>query len=133
MQPHNKRGVSAVIRRADGRILLNLRSKSAWVYPAHWAFFGGGVEEGESWLAALRRELHEELEFVPHSEMQLLEFAFHKKGGFWILDYTYHVSWEPSQRLTLHEGDAIEWFLVETALELPNLPPHERGVLERLR
>jgi len=52
--------VAAVITGADGRFLLGQRPAGK-VYAGYWEFPGGKVEAGESPLAALKRELHEEL------------------------------------------------------------------------
>jgi|TARA_B100000073_G_C23658895_1_gene543692 8-oxo-dGTP pyrophosphatase MutT (NUDIX family) len=49
------------------RMLLNLRSKSV-SYPHTWSFWGGKIEKGEQPIDALRRELTEEMGFVPQME-----------------------------------------------------------------
>ena len=46
---------------ADGRVLLGHRSPQKLAYPDVWDLPGGVVEDGESELGALARELHEEL------------------------------------------------------------------------
>ena len=51
---------AAVLRRADGRVLLACRPASK-VYAGYWEFPGGKVEEGETDLQGLHRELMEEL------------------------------------------------------------------------
>lgn len=51
---------AAVIQRPDGRFLLGQRPADK-VYAGYWEFPGGKIETGEAPLAALRRELHEEL------------------------------------------------------------------------
>lgn len=51
---------AAVLLREDGCFLLAQRP-SRTVYAGYWEFPGGKVEPGESPLAALRREIHEEL------------------------------------------------------------------------
>lgn len=51
---------AAVITRDDGRFLLAQRPAGK-VYAGYWEFPGGKIESGESSLAALQRELHEEL------------------------------------------------------------------------
>jgi 8-oxo-dGTP diphosphatase len=52
--------VTAVIERPDGSFLLAQRPRGK-VYAGYWEFPGGKVEPGESFCAALARELHEEL------------------------------------------------------------------------
>ena len=52
--------VAAVITRPDGRFLLGQRPAGK-VYAGYWEFPGGKVERNEAPLAALKRELHEEL------------------------------------------------------------------------
>ncbi len=53
--------VAFILRRADGRILIGERSdvQGAWQFPQ------GGVNEGEDWLAALEREVLEEISLAP--------------------------------------------------------------------
>jgi 8-oxo-dGTP diphosphatase len=52
--------VAAVILRGDGRFVLGQRPAGK-VYAGYWEFPGGKVEPGEAPLAAVQRELHEEL------------------------------------------------------------------------
>ena len=59
--------VKAVIFK-DEKFLLQLRDNKPNIpYPNTWAFFGGGVEEGEKHEEALKRELKEELGWCPQS------------------------------------------------------------------
>ena len=51
---------AAVITGPDGRFLLGQRPAGK-VYAGYWEFPGGKIEPGEAPLAALKRELHEEL------------------------------------------------------------------------
>jgi 8-oxo-dGTP pyrophosphatase MutT (NUDIX family) len=49
-----------------GRYLMQLRDDIPGIlYPGHWGLFGGGIEPGETPEAAMRRELAEEIGFVP--------------------------------------------------------------------
>ena len=64
------------------RILLNLRSEEV-SYPNTWSFWGGKIEKGELPLDALRRELKEEMGFVPPMEkLNPLDTYQSKDNGF---------------------------------------------------
>ncbi|MCC6472972.1 MAG: Nudix family hydrolase [Burkholderiales bacterium] len=52
--------VAVLIRAQDGRVLLARRPRGK-VYAGYWEFPGGKVESGESAVAALAREIREEL------------------------------------------------------------------------
>jgi 8-oxo-dGTP pyrophosphatase MutT (NUDIX family) len=54
--------VSALIFSKDGKLLIGKKDpNSGGVYPDCWHIPGGGVEEGETLLKALRREILEEV------------------------------------------------------------------------
>lgn len=54
--------VAAIIETSDGRYLLQHRDdKPEIFYPGHWGCFGGAVENNESYIETLRREMDEEL------------------------------------------------------------------------
>jgi len=64
------------------RILLNLRSEEV-SYPNTWSFWGGKIEKNELPLDALRRELKEEMGFVPPMEkLNPLDTFQSKDNGF---------------------------------------------------
>ena len=57
-------GTAALLYTPDGRYLMQQRDRSAGNrFPGWWCCFGGGVAAGESPVAALRRELQEEIGF----------------------------------------------------------------------
>ncbi|KIH98465.1 NUDIX hydrolase [Streptomonospora alba] len=58
--PRTRGAAAALLRTADGRLLLVKPT-----YKPGWSLPGGVIEEGESPLAACRRECAEELGFVP--------------------------------------------------------------------
>src|SRR5437899_12475439 len=68
--PHDRGGrligadaVAALLVLDDGSYVLQHRDDKPDIwYPDHWGCFGGAVDPGEEPLAALRRELYEELE-----------------------------------------------------------------------
>jgi nucleoside triphosphatase len=53
--------VVPLIRDAAGALLLCRMPTDRGVYPGQWGLPGGGVEDGETLLEALRREVREEL------------------------------------------------------------------------
>lgn len=48
----------------DKKVLLQHRSDEAKRLPGYWAFFGGGIEAGETPEQAVKRETLEELDYV---------------------------------------------------------------------
>ncbi len=58
--------VVAMLPYFEGKILLQLRDpKPEIVFPGHWGFFSGSMEEGETPRIAAFRELFEELHYKP--------------------------------------------------------------------
>lgn len=101
---------------ADGRILLQHRTKDAPTYPDYWAFFGGGVEEGESAEDAVKRESVEELgyELTSPSFFKTLRILY--QGN----EHTLHVFSEKYNggALVLGEGQAMGWYTVRETGDL---------------
>lgn len=107
--------VAAVIRGADGRILLARRpvEKSQG---GKWEFPGGKVEAGETALQALSRELQEEIGITPLQAIPLIQVrhVYVERPVFLDVWEVAQFSGEPYGR----EGQPLGWF---TADELPSL------------
>ncbi|MEM9977996.1 MAG: NUDIX hydrolase [Cyanobacteria bacterium P01_D01_bin.2] len=58
--------VAIAILYQDGKFLMQLRDDLPHIlFPGHWGFFGGHLDPGENADAGVRRELREEIGYVP--------------------------------------------------------------------
>jgi 8-oxo-dGTP pyrophosphatase MutT (NUDIX family) len=118
---------AAILVDADGRYLLQLRDDVPHIwYPGHWGAFGGSVEAGEDALAALRRELAEELELTFTQAREFVRFEFDMRPlGLKSYFRSYHeiaLSAVQAGSLVLHEGAQMRWFAGVEALRLRLVP-----------
>lgn len=87
---YQRRSVGCLVLSQDKKIVLQLRDADAPTFPNHLATFGGGIEEGESPLDALVRELKEELGAdVSPNEVVLLGAVAEPETNFRSLVYVY--------------------------------------------
>lgn len=69
-------GAAALLYTRDGRYLMQHRDRSPGArFPDWWCCFGGGIEEGESAEAAMRRELREEIGYEARSLQLFTELS----------------------------------------------------------
>ena len=119
---------AAVVTQADGQVLLAERpAGKPWA--GYWEFPGGKIEPGESPLAALKRELHEELgiELDRATPWLTREYAYPEKR---VRLHFYRVSaWHgtPHGR----EGQRLSWENPGTVRVAPLLPANA-PILEAL-
>ena len=113
----------------DGRILLQHRTKDAPTFPDYWAFFGGGIEEGESPEQAVKRECLEELGYPLTDPRHFETRRFDYLGR----EHTMHVFIAPYDggTLTLFEGQAMGWFRTTDTADLM-MNDHDRSVVQAL-
>ena len=129
--------VAAIIRLDDGRFLMQLRDSrpDIW-YPANWGCFGGAVNDGEAPLAALYRELYEELEFQPRqaSYFTRFDFDFRPIGMRTCYRIFFLVPMNDAefQRLVLHEGKALGAFAYDELMNGMPLTPYDAFALHLL-
>ena len=119
--------VAAILIDDRGRYLLQLRDEAPQIwYPGHWGLFGGSVEPGEDELAALRRELCEELElkFAQARLFARFEFDLRPLGleSYFRSYYEIAISAAALPHLTLHEGAAMRSVPGEEALTRKLVP-----------
>jgi 8-oxo-dGTP diphosphatase len=112
-----------------GRILLQHRTMDAPTFPGYWAFFGGGIEQGESPEQAVKRESLEELGYAVTAPSLLAAQRFIHNGR----EYTKHVFVEryDGAALVLGEGQGMGWFApAETGALL--MVDHDRSIIDTL-
>ena len=119
-----------ILYTSSGHILLQHRTDDAFRLPGYWAFFGGGIEQGENPTEALRREIREELSY----EVQGPKFFLAQKVRDEENDITKYVFVEQyqDQPLQLGEGQAMGWFSPEETHGLKMID-HDRFVVEQVR
>ncbi|MDY6805735.1 MAG: NUDIX hydrolase [Cyanobacteriota bacterium] len=71
--------IAIAILYREGKFLMQLRDDiPGIIYPGCWGFFGGHMEEGETPEVAVKRELEEEIGYVPP---QLSPFIIEREGN----------------------------------------------------
>ena len=125
LQPGN--AVAAILIDDRGRYLLQLRDEAPQIwYPGHWGLFGGSVEPGENEVAALRRELYEELEleFAQSRLVTRFEFDLRPLGLDRYFRSYYEIALSAAElpRLVLHEGAAMRSAPSDKALTMKLVP-----------
>jgi 8-oxo-dGTP pyrophosphatase MutT (NUDIX family) len=108
--PVTVHSVGAVIRVGAERFLFQLRDqKPEIIMPGRWGFFGGHVDGGEDWHAAMVRELEEEIGLTGRAVDYLTEFALPRAQG-WVRRKLFEVKLEDGDvdSLTLKEGQAMK-------------------------
>jgi len=99
------------------KILLQHRDKNAERHPNIWGFFGGKIEENESPLEAVKRECMEELNYeLENPRLVLTKTSDERKRYCFIEEYN------PKKKLTLKEGDAMQWFKMEDVKKIKTIP-----------
>jgi 8-oxo-dGTP pyrophosphatase MutT (NUDIX family) len=126
--------VAALLILEDSRYILQLRDDipNIW-YPGHWGLFGGGVDDGEDELAALRRELREELE-LEVTEARLfatIDYDLRSIGldCYFRRYYEVPVTIAAWNRVVLHEGSDVRALTGDEALSLPRISPYDAFAL----
>jgi len=124
--------VAAILFLEDGRYVLQHRDDKPDIwYPDHWGCFGGAVDAGEAPVAALVRELMEELAVgvKPADVARFTEFTFDFSfAGDGIRLRTYYAVTLPQANLdglVLGEGADLAAFKADTLLAMPRIVPYD--------
>jgi 8-oxo-dGTP pyrophosphatase MutT (NUDIX family) len=122
--------VAALLVLDDGRYVMQLRDvKSHIFYPGHWGLFGGALDQGETDADALRRELDEELGFVPQtvSCFVRLDFDLSTIGAGKVYRAVYEVPVKDKEfaAFQLREGLACEALTARDILTERKVTPYD--------
>ena len=126
------RNISAIILYdKNKKILLQHRAEDAERLPGYWAFFGGGIEKGETPEQAVRREALEELNYpLNNPKLIMKQFFFYKneknEKNIFMEEYN------PSRELILGEGQDMKWWHLSKLGRL-KIVDHDAKVLEYIK
>jgi 8-oxo-dGTP diphosphatase len=123
------RVAAAVILRPDGRVLLAQRPRGK-AYEGYWEFPGGKLEEGETPLHALSRELHEELGLTVRRAAPWIVQEFVYPHAHVELNFFRVFDWEGEPHG--HDGQAFAWQM-PGAFDVAPLLPANTPVLAALQ
>jgi len=114
---------AGIIQRPDGRMLLAERPGGK-PWSGYWEFPGGKVETGESALAALSRELHEELGIGIDRAYPWITFEYAYPGKRVRLHFWRVIAWHglPHGR----EDQRLSWEDPQAVVVHPLLPANEQ-------
>jgi 8-oxo-dGTP pyrophosphatase MutT (NUDIX family) len=115
-----------------GHILLQHRTDDALRLPGYWAFFGGGIEQGENPTEALEREIREELSYlVQNPQIFVAQKVRDEDNNYDNTKYVFVEEYQ-GQSLQLGEGQAMGWFLPHETHAL-KMVDHDRFVVQQVR
>lgn len=115
----------------DKKILLQHRAEDAKRLPGYWAFFGGGIEAGETPEQAVKRETLEELNYTLNNPRLIM-----KQDFFWKDEtnekHVFVEEFDPSKKITLGEGQNFGWFYLSEINKL-KIIDHDIEVLKYIK
>jgi len=95
------------------RILLQHRTADAERLPNYWAFFGGGIKNGETPIDGIKREAIEELQYELKNPIFFLKKNFRLPNAEGHLYIFIEPFYGDKSSLKLCEGQGWGWFSIE--------------------
>lgn len=129
-------GVGALIFNDEGKFLMTRRGPKAKNERGKWEIPGGGVEFGETFKEAIKREVNEELGVeISVGEMHsLCDHIIPDEHQHWIAPtYRCTISSGTPKILEPEKCSEIGWFTIEEALKVPLsiVTAHDIEILQR--
>jgi 8-oxo-dGTP diphosphatase len=115
------RTASAIITNKDNQVLLQHRDNNARNFPNTWALWGGAIEEGETPIGAMIRELHEELNIVV-AEDELTFFKMYENKDNEKERHIFLLKDLGAFAYNLQEGDDLRFFSQNEIADLNIVP-----------
>jgi len=122
-------GIGAMIEVKDGKFLFQRRDKNTDRNPGMLSFFGGGIENDESTIKTLKREMKEELNLDIIDNYVLLNKLETQKFPGKYLDI-YYIDNINEQKIKLGEGEAVERLKLSEALNRDDVTLFTKRVIK---
>ncbi|MBU3918943.1 NUDIX domain-containing protein [Patescibacteria group bacterium] len=114
--------VEIILKDDQGRILFQLRDERPKRYPNFWAFFGGGVDDGETPEETLHREIAEELGIENLKNYKLFKiYKLKDDKGNYEEHYVFIIHIKgivPDMKLKLREGRGMAFLSFEEVMHM---------------
>jgi 8-oxo-dGTP pyrophosphatase MutT (NUDIX family) len=128
--------VAAILVNAAGEFLLQLRDNREDIFfPHHWGCFGGAIDDGETLLQSLHRELHEELNLTIDAAditpSVTIRFSPRADSAAMIDRYYFIVPITQEAIATMRLGEGSDWkfFAPEAIMGIENATPYDKFAL----
>jgi 8-oxo-dGTP diphosphatase len=125
---------SAVIKNTRGQVLLLQRSDSS-SFSEHWQLVEGKIEENESPVEAIKREIMEEIgvnvkmsevKLVSHTQLEV------KEKKYLAVRVVFEVKVDSKEITLSNEHQAFAWYYITEVFDLPLLPG-TKEVIEKMK
>lgn len=120
-----------ILYNQDKKILLQHRAEDAKRLPGYWAFFGGGIEAGETPERSVKREALEELNYELKNPKLVMtqKFFINNEDS---AKYIFMEKFDENKKIVLGEGQGFGWFGLHELNGL-KIVEHDKDVLEYIK